>query len=151
MINPLTACTQVSEYSGEVCRDELTSLQMCFSGVTSPPPALNIPSVIDQQTGESDIMRFVNGFSSLSSDQQCSEAIMPFLCLSVFNLCDSSSTLYTITRQDCIDLRDGVCTREWSQAIGLFGPGVLPACEDLPDDNDDCIGKPLVQNLHETS
>ena len=131
-------CTQVSEYSGEVCRDELASLQMCFSGVTSP---LNIPSSIDQQTGESDAMTLVNGLSILNPSQQCSDAIMPFLCLSIFNLCDSSNTLHTILRQDCLDIRDDVCDSVWSQAVSFLGDGVLPVCEDLPDVIVDCIGR----------
>ena len=131
-------CTQVSEYSGEICKDELVSLQMCFSGVTSP---LNIPSSIDQQTGESDAMSLVNGLSFLNPSQQCSEAIMPFLCLYTFNLCDSNNTLHTILRQDCLDIRDDICAREWSQGVTFLGDGVLPVCEDLPDVIENCTGK----------
>ena len=131
-------CSQVSEYSGEVCRDELMSLQICFSGVTSP---LNIPSSIDQQTGETDAMSLVNGLSFLNPSQQCSEAIMPFLCLSIFSLCDSSNTLHTILRQDCLDIRDDICVGEWSQAVTFLGGGVLPVCEDLPDVIENCTGK----------
>ena len=131
-------CTQVSEYSGEVCRDELMSLQMCFSGVTSP---LNIPLSIDQQTRENDAMSLVNGLSFLNPSQQCSEAIMPFLCLSIFSLCDSNNTLHTILRQDCLDVRDDLCAREWSQTVAFLGDGVLPICEDLPDVIGDCTGK----------
>ena len=131
-------CTQVSEYSGEVCINELASLQMCFSGVTSP---LNIPSSIDQQTGETDAMSLVNGLSFLNPSQQCSEAIMPFLCLSIFSLCDSNNTLHTILRQDCLDIRDDVCDSVWSQAVSFLGDGVLPVCEDLPDVIVDCIGR----------
>ena len=138
-------CTQVSEYSGEVCRDELMSLQMCFSGVTSP---LNIPSSIDQQTVESDATRLVNGLSFLNPSQQCSEAIMPFLCLSIFGLCDSSNTLHTVLRQECLDIRDDICTREWSQAIAFLGDGVLPVCEDLPDVTADCIGMLNIIHMH---
>ena len=107
-------CSQMSQYSGEVCRDEPMSLQMCFSGVTSP---LNIPSSIDQQTRENDAMSLVNGLSFLNPSQQCSEAIMPFLCLSIFCLCDSNNTLHTILRQDCLDVRDDVCTREFYQSV----------------------------------
>ena len=135
------ACTQVSEYSGEVCRDELMSLQMCFSGVTSPPPALNIPSSIDQKTSESDAMSVMNSFSLFSYNQQCNEAIMPFLCLSIFSLCDSNSTLHTIQRQDCLDIRDDICASGWSEVELFLGTGVFPVCEDLQADiMEDCIG-----------
>ena len=130
-------CSQVSEYSGEVCRDELTSLQMCFSGVTSP---LNIPSSIDQQTGETTVMSFVNRLRFLSPSQQCSEAIMPFLCLSIFSLCDSNNTLHTILRQDCLDIRDNFCIQEWAFAVSLNAEA-LPVCEDLLDLTVDCIGR----------
>ena len=139
-------CTQVSEYSGEVCRDELVSLQMCFSGVTSP---LNIPSSIDQQSRENDAMSLVNGLSFLNPSQQCSEAIMPFLCLSIFSLCDSNNTLHTILRQDCLDIRDDVCAREWSQAVAFLGDGVLPVCEDLPDIIEDCTGNSNISDIND--
>ena len=141
-------CTQVSEYSGEVCRGELMSLQMCFSGVTSPPPALNIPSSIDQQTGESDTMRLVNSLPLLNPSQECTEAIKPFLCLYTFNLCDSSNTLHTILRQDCLDIRDDVCSREWAVATSLSA-GALPVCEDLPDIIEDCSNMMNTSDLND--
>ena len=125
-------CAQVTAYSGDICRNELLSLQTCFSGVTSPPPALNIPSSIDQETGESDAMILVNGLSFLSPSQQCQEAVIPFLCFSIFNLCDSSNTLHTATREDCLYIRDDVCVSEWSTAVKLLGGDVLPVCEELP-------------------
>ena len=130
-------------YSGDACRSELTSLQTCFSGVTFPPPALNILSSIDQEIGESDAVVLMNGLTFLSPSQQCVEAITPFLCLYIFNLCDSNGTLHIITRGDCINVRDDVCTSEWNQAIVTFGSEVLPVCEDLPDLTEVCIGKLL--------
>ena len=87
---------------------------------------------IDQQIGENDALSLVNGLSFLNPSQQCSETIMPFLCLYIFSLCDSSNTLHTILRQDCLDIRDDVCAREWSQAVAFLGGGVLPVCEDPP-------------------
>ena len=138
-------CAQVSEYSGDVCRDELMSLQMCFSGGTSPP-ALNIPSSIDQQTEESNTMRLVNSLPFLNPSRECIEDIVPFLCLYIFSLCDSNNTLHTILRQDCLDIRDDVCAREWSQAVAFLGDGVLPVCEDLPDVTEDCTGNSNMTN-----
>ena len=135
------ACTQVSEYSGEVCRDELTSLQICFSGVTSP---LNIPSSIDEQAGESEAVGLLNGFSFLNPSQECTEVIVPFLCLYIFNLCDSSNTLHTILRQDCLSIRDDICAKEYDLVITFLGDGVLPVCEDLPDITVECIASMLL-------
>lgn len=113
------------------------SLQMCFSGVPSP---LGIPSGVDQQAGETNAMGLVTGLSFLNPSQQCREAIVPFTCLFIFNLCDSRNTLHTIIMQDCLDIRDNICASEWSQAIAILGAEVLPVCEDLPDIIDDCIG-----------
>ena len=132
----------MTPYSGEVCNGVLTSLQMCFSGETTPPAALNIPgSLIDQQRGERDAMDLVNGLSILNPSPQCREAIMPFLCLFFFSLCDSSNHLHTILREDCLELRDDICAEEWSLAVGFLGAGVLPVCEELSDDADECIGR----------
>ena len=141
MLNTSSSCLQIRIYTGEVCRGSLTSLQTCFSGDTSPPPALNIPSLIDQEAGESDAMNLVNGLSLLSPSPQCREAIMPFLCLSIFTLCDSSNHLHTILREDCLELRDNICAEEWRQAVTLLGARVLPVCENLSDSADECIGQ----------
>ena len=125
------------------------SLQMCFSGATSPPPALNIPSSIDQKTSESDAMSLMNSFSLFSYNKQCNEAIMPFLCLSIFSLCDSSTTLHTILRQDCLDIRDDICASEWSEIKVFLGTDALPVCEDLqPVIMEDCIGITSSKFLH---
>ena len=128
----VSTCAQVTVYSGDICRNELLSLQTCLSGVTSPPPALNIPSSIDQETGESDAMRLVNGLSFLSPSQQCQEAVIPFICISIFNLCDSSNTLHTALKEDCLYIRDDVCVSEWSMAVELLGADFFPVCEELP-------------------
>ena len=138
--NSTSLCVQIETYSGRICTEAFTSLQACFSGDTSPPPAPNIPSLIDQQAGERDAMNLVNGLSLLSPSPQCREAIIPFLCLSTFTLCDSSNHLHTILREDCLKLRDDICAEEWRQAVAILGPGVLPVCEDLRDANDECIG-----------
>ena len=112
------------------------SLQMCFSGVPLP---LSIPSSIDLEAGESNAKNLVTGLSFLNPSQQCQEAITPFLCILIFNLCDSSNTLHTILREDCLHIRDTVCVSEWRQARQFLGGGVLPVCEDLPDITEDCL------------
>ena len=137
----LEACSEVNVYSGEVCRGELTSLQVCISGMTHPSPRLHIPTIIDQKRSEKDAARLLNGLAFLSPSKKCKEAVTPFLCLNIFNLCDSNSTLHTITRGDCVNIRDDVCASEWIEATTAFGPEVLPTCEDLPNLTEVCIGK----------
>ena len=128
----------MTAYSGDICRDELLSLQTCFSGVTSPPPALNIPSSIDQEAGENDIMSLVNGLSLLRPSQQCRESMLPFFCTFIFNLCDNNNTLHTILREDCLHIRDDVCAEVWQIAVDYQVP--LPVCEDLQEITVECIG-----------
>ena len=108
--------------------------------MTSPPSALNIPSLVDQQIGEMDARTLVIGLSLLDPSPQCSKAVIPFLCLSIFPLCDSSSNLRTVIREDCLELRNGICAEEWSQAVEFLGDGILPVCEDLPDVMEECVG-----------
>ena len=131
-------CLQAATYSGEVCRETFVSMQTCFSGEASP---LNIPSRIDQEAGERNARNLVDGLLLLGPSLQCREAILPFLCLSTFTLCDTSNNLHTILREDCLELRDNICAEEWSRAVAILGRGVLPDCEQLPNDTDRCIGR----------
>lgn len=96
--------------------------------------------MVDQDLGEMDAGSLLNGLSFLKPTPQCMERVMPFLCLFIFKLCDTSSHLHTALREDCLDLRDDICADEWRQAVAFLGDGVLPVCEDLPDITDDCLG-----------
>lgn len=129
-----SSCSEVEPYSGEVCRDALTSLQMCFSGVTSAPPALTIPSLVDQQTAERDLRNRISHLHP-PPPPECREAILPYLCLSVFQLCDSNNQLHSVVREDCLALREDVCAEQWSQVEAF-----LTVCEDLPDTTEECLG-----------
>lgn len=136
------ACSQVQLYTGTFCRDVLPSLQTCFSGVTSPPAALNIPSLVDQEAGEAIAARLLGGLASLGPSQECREPIIPFICLSIFGLCDVNNRFHSILMDDCLELRDNLCPNEWIGATRVF-PGLLPICENLPDITDDCVGKEI--------
>ena len=138
--NSSSACLQVEAYNGTVCREAITSLQVCFSGVTAP---LNIPSIADQEMGELEAMMLLGGLSFLNPSPQCREAIVPFFCLSIFGLCDADDSFHTILREDCVELRDDICADQWREAMGFLDPGVLPICEELPDISDECVGKEI--------
>ena len=86
-------------------------------------------------------MLLVNGLSLANPSEECFEAIIPFLCLALFPLCDSDNNLRTILREDCLSLRDDICVEIWRGATQILGPGVLPICEELPDISRECIGK----------
>ena len=134
------SCQTVAPYSGEICAEFLTPLQACFSD-TSPPAPLNIPSAVDQQQGETDAIRLLNGLFFLNPSPECLETVRPFLCLHVFGLCDSRDNFHTTLREECLRLRDGVCSAEWIAAMSLLPPEALPVCEDLQDSTEECIGK----------
>ena len=136
-----SSCSEVQTYSGEVCRAELTSLQTCFTGV-APSPPLSIPSNIDQQSSEINAMLLVNGLSFTNPSQECRDAVLPFLCLALFPLCDSNGNLHSIVREDCVALRDEICVEVWKAAIMFTGEErVLPICEELKNTSNACICK----------
>ena len=136
------ACQQAEPYAGSVCTNPLTSLQTCYSGMTSPPTGLNIPSVLvpDQGVAEASAQNLLNGLRFLTPSEECAVAIMPFICLINFPLCDAEDEVHVVLREACMELRDNICMREWATAIAFLGSGVLPVCEDLPDISDECVG-----------
>jgi hypothetical protein len=133
----------VEPYSGEICTDVFISLQTCFSGDTTPPPPLNIPvsPTVSQEMAELEAVRLFSGLPILRPTRECEEAILPFLCLSMFGLCDTSDVFHTILRGQCLELRDNICADVWRGAIAILGPDALPVCEELADISDDCVGK----------
>ncbi len=139
-----TTCSLVEPYSGEVCREELISLQLCLFDETASSSALNIPTSISQDSSEEQAMLLVNGLSFLSPSEECLEEIFPFLCLALFPLCDPDNNLRTISRVGCLSLRDEICVDTWRMAVQVLGPGVLPICESLPDISNECINSKLL-------
>ena len=129
----------MKNYSG-VCRETLTSQQVCFSGATSSPTTLIIPASIDQESNERKALQLLNGLTHLAPSEECLEAVKPFLCLTLFPFCDSDNGLNTISRKDCTSLRDDICEYVWKQATHFLGHGVLPICEKLPDISKECNG-----------
>ena len=134
-------CAETMPYSGEICSDLLLDLQTCFSGASLSTPALNIPVSVDQDEEESNSVQLFNGLSFINPSPECSEQVMPFLCLHIFGLCDVNGNHHTTLRDECINLRDNVCSSEWVTAMNFLPAETLPVCEDLPDVTDECIGK----------
>ena len=132
----VSKCSTQETYSGLVCRDALSSWQMCFSGKAAP----SIPSLMDHTQVEHDAQMLLQALPILNPSPECAEKIEPFLCLYLFGLCDSDGVLHTLQRSDCLYLREDVCSREWDKTVQFLGASVLPVCENLPDITDDCIG-----------
>ena len=81
----------------------------------------------------------------LSPSAECEAAIKPFMCLYLFGSCDSDNRPHQVTRTDCERLRDDVCSEELVLAVDLFGEGILPNCDDLLQQADECQG--IVHNI----
>ena len=69
----------------------------------------------------------------LTDSQECLQAAVPFLCHYLFPLCDNTTgELYLPTQEECLQIREQVCSREWSLAkVAGFGDQ-LPDCSQLP-------------------
>ena len=98
-----------------------TYMKCSFSSSAGVPLPLSIPTSINLEAGESNAKNLVTGLSFLNPSQQCQEAITPFLCIFIFNLCDFNNTLHTILREDCLHIRDNVCVSEWRLARQFLG------------------------------
>ena len=127
--------TGISPYSGQLCDSELSSLQTCYSG--SPDTPVTVPTVIDQNQGEFNMRSLIIGLRFLNPSPECKKRVMPFVCLHLFGLCDSGGDYRTTLRETCVELRDNICAAEWNLAAE-FLPEVLPVCEDLRDEADEC-------------
>lgn len=139
-INNSEACAEVQPYVGQACADSLMSMQTCLSGPSSPFSAPNIPSAIDQQQREEEVVRFLNGLPFLEPTQECSDSIRPFLCHHFFGLCDFKK-FHMVKRQDCLRIREVVCPNVWTRALASLPAGTLPVCEDLDETDLECKSK----------
>ena len=135
----LSVCMELAVYTGDTCRVELQVYQECFSGGSSDSDIL-IRSDIDQETVEKEAELLIDGgIAFLAPSAECLAAIRPFLCLYSFGLCDSTGQLRQVSSNECVDLRDDICAREWNAAIVFFGAGALPVCEELSSFSDSCM------------
>ena len=122
-------------YTGDVCRDVLQSQQSCLpDGLGSSEIHISPRDGDNQEELEIQAQLLLNGLSSplISASPECEEAVLPFLCLYLFSLCDSDGTLYQPSSMDCVTISTVVCAREWIIATMLLGQERLPQCESLP-------------------
>ena len=126
-------------YTGDVCRDELLRQQGCLSDrLGSSDVYISLRDGDNQEELEMQAMQLVNGLSFISASPECEKAVLPFLCLYLFGLCDSNETLYRPSSMDCVTISTGVCEREWMAATNFLGQGALPQCESLPVESLTC-------------
>ena len=117
---------QCMQYNG-VCAQYLSHLN---NGTTMFTQTLNGQS-------EDDINSFIDIIIQFAS-MQCRDAVLPFLCQYIFPPCDfSSGNVDFVSRTQCVNIRDAICSFEWSFVINTPSATLLPNCENFDDDADD--------------
>ena len=67
------------------------------------------------------------------ASKECQFAVLPFICLYTFPICDCATTrLYQPTRESCELIRDETCSHEWI-LVNSINPDLLPDCSNLPN------------------
>ena len=122
-------CTPVV-YTGAVCREYLQAQQVCLTGVGDND--IFIPMREPQQELETQAMQFLADLQLLTPSENCSEAIVPFICFSIFGLCNSCTReLYLPSLKDCNVLMN-MCGPEFELAMSLntiFSTLQVPRCD----------------------
>ncbi len=120
-------CSSPVLYSGSVCRNEILLARECL------PAQLQIPDAIFVATDASEqAQQFINGLRLISSPE-CMEAAVPFLCLSLFGVCDGNGGQIFPTEKECLEISTGVCKREFELA-STFGLELLD-CSGFPEES----------------
>ena len=128
-------------YTGAVCREYLQLQQVCLTGVGDDD--IFIPMRKPQEELETQAMQFLADLQLLTPGENCSEAIVPFMCFSFFGLCDSSTReLYLPSLKDCNVLMN-TCGPEFQRAMSLIANVSIlqvPPCDSFPNITLTCTG-----------
>ena len=117
-----THCAVPIEYTDSLCQSELSSLKLCLENDIDEGSHPLVVTDSDIETAKM-ALSFVDDWAS----EACAAEVKPFLCLYFFGLCDSSSGVsYQPTASNCKNLRDNICTTEWSLASRFID---LPDCD----------------------
>ena len=87
-----------------------------------------ISSNVNLQQSESTITHLLSLQNKISP--KCHAAILPFMCLYLFPLCDGNQTEYLPSAGECYSISTDTCKAEWFIAQQLFSN--LPNCVALP-------------------
>ena len=95
----------------------------------------NIVNKFDSSV-ESSLVTLNSAFSSVGGD--CSDArdsVLQLLCLNSFQPCDDSGSVLLPNRSHCENIRDNVCSSEWSFLQTTGQGSLLPDCSSLPENS----------------
>ena len=128
------SCSTAYPYPAQansICRDALENI---LSTKMNCEPT-GAPLVLRDGSTSAQILLF--GLDRLGSSEQCREAVIPFMCLHLFGLCDTSGVFFQPTVQQCLDVRDELCSPEWELVASSLDFD-LPDCETLPTEQPSC-------------
>ena len=86
----------------------------------------------DEEDTASQLLPLLN---LLRPSAACTEAVVPFLCVFLFGLCDSSGVSIQPTSVQCEQIRDVLCPDQWRQAALVVD---LPDCSIFPAEQASC-------------
>lgn len=123
------SCSMGVPYPGGLCEPVLEDMLLSMDCDSELPLSV----LHGNQEGNA---RVLLPIFSQSHSLECRIAAIPFLCVHLFGLCDSSDVPVQLTSLQCKNIRDNLCTVEWGSALGLGF--VLPDCERLPEEPSAC-------------
>ena len=126
MISPYNGTCSL--YDG-ICSDHLQTLAVVGNALTTQ----SHNNITEQQV--LDFLNLLQGFSGLVSEE-CSAAVMPFICQYAYPPCDGDGSPLLITQEQCVNIRDEVCANEWRIAMATDQGSLLPVCEAFDNDED---------------
>ena len=107
---------------------------ICYSTLTATLLSVNCSQahgedILVSENAESTARNLIPLLELLRPSDACREAVVQFLCLYFFGLCDNLGVLLTPTSGQCERIRDEVCQREWAFALRFAS---LPECGSFP-------------------
>jgi len=129
----------VSSYDGNCSHyDGVCSAYLNILTNTNKP----LTTMSNNDIQEEQILEFLSLLRRFSGQvsEQCSAVVMPFICQYVYPPCDGDGSPLLVTEEQCVNIRDDVCTNEWRFALSLEQGSLLPACEDFGGVNNSSAG-----------
>lgn len=124
-----TKCTAVQYLNNaSVCYPYLVQYKSCIPSLRDKD-GVYISSRVSVQQSE-DTANQLNIFKSFLSSQ-CQLVAFPFLCLSLFPLCDGNHTTYLPSNHECNSISTDTCKEIWKMAATFISN--LPVCSALPN------------------
>ena len=120
-------------YTGTACTDVLRDFQNCLPDRQSASDIyIALREHEEQEAIEIEAQQLQTELQFLEPSHECKQAVVPFLCLYLFRVCDSTGKLHHPSYNQCVYISTDICAREWRQATEYLGSGVLPSCESFP-------------------